>query len=124
MRLTERLYAFRASDNSSPGGLRSVARLHGEIRMQHNGKVRSVPWDRLYVAPSLHVEAREDATVEVHELAAPGPRHVILGDLGAGKSTLTEKLASDLAADPAGMIVPFSLCFVISRRPLRPASEP
>src|SRR5207249_8752886 len=31
---------------------------------------------------------------------------VILGDPGAGKSTLAEKLAYDLAADPDGTVVP------------------
>ncbi|WP_377475746.1 NACHT domain-containing protein [Plantactinospora endophytica] len=83
-----------------------VSLMHGEMRMPHNGKVRSVPWDRLYVAPSLHLDSREDAAVDIEELTEPGRRHVILGDPGAGKSTLAEKLTHDLAADPDGTVVP------------------
>jgi hypothetical protein len=82
-----------------------VARLHGDLRMPHNGKVRSVPWDLLYVAPSLHLDSWEEATVDVDELTDPGRRHVILGDPGAGKSTLAEKLAYDLSGLPEVMSV-------------------
>ncbi|SBT65673.1 NACHT domain-containing protein [Micromonospora sediminicola] len=83
-----------------------VASVHGDLRMPHNGKVRSVPWDQLYVAPSLHLDAPQETVVVIDELVDPGRRHVILGDPGAGKSTLAAKLAHDLAADPDGTVVP------------------
>ncbi|GIF62508.1 hypothetical protein Ais01nite_05430 [Asanoa ishikariensis] len=83
-----------------------VAHLHADMRMPHNGKVRSVSWDRLHVAPALHLDSREAATVGFDELTEPGQRHVILGDPGAGKSTLAAKLAYDLAADNDGTVVP------------------
>ncbi|MBM2620207.1 NACHT domain-containing protein [Actinoplanes sp. LDG1-06] len=83
-----------------------VSQLHAELRMPQSAKARSVPWDSLYVAPAVHHESREDLTVDLDELTEPGRRHVILGDPGAGKSTLAEKLAHDLAADPTGTVVP------------------
>jgi hypothetical protein len=83
-----------------------IASLHGDLRMPHNGKVRSVPWDQLYVEPSLQLESPQETNVGIDELVDPGRRHVILGDPGAGKSTLAAKLAHDLAADPDGTVVP------------------
>jgi hypothetical protein len=82
-----------------------VAALHAELRMPHTGVSRSVPWDQLYVESRPQDMRRESAPVR--ELAQTGRRLVVLGDPGAGKSTLATKLAYDLAADPAGTEVPF-----------------
>ena len=82
-----------------------VAAMHAELRMPHTGVSRSVPWDQLYVESRPHDLRREPAPVR--ELAQTGRRLVVLGDPGAGKSTLATKLAYDLASDPAGTEVPF-----------------
>jgi NACHT domain len=83
-----------------------VTALHGEMRIPHIGLVRSVPWEQLYVEPLLAAEREQDPQPSIERLAEPGQRLVILGDPGAGKSTLATKLAFDIAArDPAQ--VPF-----------------
>ncbi|MFG1604073.1 NACHT domain-containing protein [Actinoplanes sp. NPDC049265] len=82
-----------------------VAAIHAELRMPHTGVSRSVGWDRLYVESRPYDLRREPHPVR--ELAQAGRRLVVLGDPGAGKSTLATKLAYDLAADPAGTEVPF-----------------
>lgn len=74
-----------------------VVQLHGRMRMPHLGISRSVPYSRLYVEPSLDGLA---------DLAAPGRRSVVLGDPGAGKSTLAAKLAWEVAREEGGR-VPF-----------------
>ncbi|MEU4807159.1 NACHT domain-containing protein [Actinosynnema sp. NPDC023587] len=76
-----------------------VARAHAEIRLPHLGVSRSVPYHLLYVEPALS---------GLEDLALPGRRSVVLGDPGAGKSTLVAKLAWEIASDPAGR-VPFLL---------------
>ena len=83
-----------------------VAHLHAEMRMPQSGRVRSVSWEQLYVEPALRFESPDEITVEPDVLVDTGARHVILGDPGAGKSTLAAKLAHDLAADPDGTAVP------------------
>ncbi|MBB6034334.1 NACHT domain-containing protein [Phytomonospora endophytica] len=90
----------------------SVAGLHQTMRLPHTGENRSVPWERLYVEPSLQAKADDDEyrePVTVRDLLYPGCRTVVLGDPGAGKSTLTAKLAHDLAASPDSPVVPFRL---------------
>ncbi|MEV4716680.1 NACHT domain-containing protein [Micromonospora noduli] len=83
-----------------------VRALHSELRIPHIGLVRSVPWDELYVEPLLTAEREQDPQPAIERLAEPGQRLVILGDPGAGKSTLATKLAFDIAgADTAQ--VPF-----------------
>jgi len=75
-----------------------VAALHAEIRLPHTGQNRSVPWESLYVSPTLRVLGdREQASVEPGEFLLPTQRSVVLGDPGAGKSTLAAKLAYDVA---------------------------
>ena len=82
-----------------------VATMHAELRMPHTGVSRSVPWDQLYVE-SMPYDLFGRFT-PVRDLAQAGGRLVVLGDPGAGKSTLAAKLAHDLAADPDGTEVPF-----------------
>jgi len=79
-----------------------VAAMHAEMRLPHIGVSKSVPYEQLYVLPTLSPNLSAD------DLALPGRRTVLLGDPGAGKSTLAAKLAHDLAlAD--GDRVPFLL---------------
>ena len=72
-----------------------VVALHNGIRLPHVGVSRSVPYDELYVEPELPVH-----------IGQTGNRTVLLGDPGAGKSTLAAKLAHDFALHKDGR-VPF-----------------
>ncbi|HEV2782145.1 MAG TPA: NACHT domain-containing protein [Actinophytocola sp.] len=76
-----------------------VATIHGHMRLPHLGVSRSVPYGQLYVEPVLRAEYGDFRTPNLEELALPGQRSVILGDPGAGKSTLAAKLAHDVASD-------------------------
>jgi hypothetical protein len=76
-----------------------VVALHGEIRLPHLGISRSVPYEQLYIEPILRPEKDVQPIPQLDELAHPCRRTVILGDPGAGKSTLATKLAYDVAAD-------------------------
>lgn len=92
-----------ADFHSYAGQLRSrIAAMHGEMRLPHIGVSRSVPYDELYVRPAL------SPGITVADLVLPGRRTVLLGDPGAGKSTLAGKLTHDIALD-AGDRVPFLL---------------
>ena len=84
-----------------------VAALHADLRVPHTGLQRSVPWHRLYVPPGLLRQDQQAAESPVRDLLQAGRHVVVLGDPGAGKSTLAEKLAYDLAADRSGTEVPF-----------------
>jgi hypothetical protein len=75
-----------------------VAALHNSIRLPHIGVSRAVPYDQLYVLPNLDPPT--------FHLGAPNDRTVILGDPGAGKSTLAAKFAHGVATDDTGR-VPF-----------------
>lgn len=87
-----------------------VASVHRHMRLPHLGESRSVPYDQLYVAPVLRPEQESSRAPLLSELVLPGRRSVVLGDPGAGKSTLAAKLAHDIASgripDAAGR-VPF-----------------
>ncbi|MEJ2856477.1 MULTISPECIES: NACHT domain-containing protein [unclassified Saccharothrix] len=76
-----------------------IAKMHSDMRMPHLGISRSVPYSKLYVEPSLQ---------GLEELALAGRRTVVLGDPGAGKSTLVAKLAYEIASAQDGR-VPFLL---------------
>ncbi|GGN24822.1 hypothetical protein GCM10011609_78750 [Lentzea pudingi] len=68
-----------------------VVAAHAEMRLPHIGVSRTVPYRELYVRPTLNPD------LSVDDLSLPGKRTVLLGDPGAGKSTLAAKLAHDLA---------------------------
>ena len=76
-----------------------VIAVHGHMRLPHLGVSQSVPYEQLYVTPSLRPEQEGQSVPDLSALALPGHRSVILGDPGAGKSTLAAKLAHDVAAD-------------------------
>ncbi|MFG1604327.1 NACHT domain-containing protein [Actinoplanes sp. NPDC049265] len=79
---------------------------NSKLRMaSHNGG-RQVEYAELYVTPALVPRADqnwwyplEEETASASEVAAYATRFVILGDPGAGKSTMAAKLAHDIAAD-------------------------
>jgi hypothetical protein len=77
-----------------------VVALHNRIRLPHVGVSRSVRYDQLYVEPTL--------SSPFAKIGGPGERVVVLGDPGAGKSTLAAKFAHDIATDGTGR-VPFLL---------------
>ncbi|KJK53436.1 hypothetical protein UK23_00055 [Lentzea aerocolonigenes] len=78
-----------------------VAAQHDKIRLPHIGSSRAVPYEQLYVEPALVSSADL-------RIGAPGERVLVLGDPGAGKSTLAEKFAHDIAVGESGQ-VPFLL---------------
>ncbi|MDX3663912.1 NACHT domain-containing protein [Streptomyces sp. ID05-26A] len=81
-----------ADFHSYAGQLRAqVVAAHAEMRLPHIGVSRTVPYRELYVRPTLN------PNLSVDDLSLPGRRTVLLGDPGAGKSTLAAKLAHDLA---------------------------
>ncbi|MEU0883203.1 NACHT domain-containing protein [Lentzea sp. NPDC005914] len=81
---------------------RPIAAMHAVMRLPHIGVSRSVPYDELYVRPTVRL------SVSVEQLTLPGRRTVLLGNPGAGKSTLANKLTYDVAKAPDGR-VPFLL---------------
>lgn len=86
---------------------RQVRALHSELRMPHTGEGRAVSWQDLYVVPDFLPEHMEGADPPpIVTWTEPGEHRVILGDPGAGKSTLAAKLAHDCAGDDSGK-VPF-----------------
>ncbi|MEU4524924.1 NACHT domain-containing protein [Amycolatopsis sp. NPDC024027] len=77
-----------------------VASQHEHMRPPHLGLSKSVPYDQLYIEPSvLPIPDHPSETPHPARLALSGHRSVILGDPGAGKSTLAAKLAHDVASD-------------------------
>ncbi|MER6590347.1 NACHT domain-containing protein [Micromonospora purpureochromogenes] len=82
---------------------------HAKLRMAAHDLNRQVDYAQLYITPVLRPAAAsalwESSTSKTFALADGmnnAVRFVILGDPGAGKSTLAAKLAHDLAADKIG----------------------
>lgn len=88
-----------------------VRNLYGTMRLPHAGATRRVPYEKLYVQPTVrfikqdagantltneHLNVPDRVTVE--DLAKHVVRVVLLGDPGGGKSTLSVKLAYDCAS--------------------------
>lgn len=87
---------------------RQVAALQSKIRFPHAGTEKPVAWDALYVDPELSGVGRDGWIPRTYqELASPGRRSVILGDPGAGKSTMAFHLAFLAATDRIEETVPF-----------------
>jgi hypothetical protein len=92
-----------------------VLNLHGTMRLPHAGTSRQVPYERLFVAPTVKVAGRDEETdtddgTALSEMMGHCVRAILLGDPGGGKSTSSLKLAYDVAAGKARGIsatVPF-----------------
>jgi hypothetical protein len=96
----------RANTIATAGRLRSqVKSKHSKLQLPNVVANRRVAWDRLYVPPKLLDRETAAAQPEgssgekLSTLLTQNLRLVVLGDPGAGKSTLAEKLAYDLASD-------------------------
>lgn len=76
-----------------------VVAVNGHMRLPHLGVSQAVPYGELYVTPILRPETQNGEVPNLAALPLPGRRSVVLGDPGAGKSTLAAKLAHDVAAD-------------------------
>lgn len=99
-----------------------VRNLYGTMRLPHAGATRRVPYEKLYVQPTVqfikqnaeastlpneHLSVQDRVTVE--DLANHVARVVLLGDPGGGKSTLSLRLTYDCAsgAGLTGSSIPF-----------------
>jgi hypothetical protein len=82
--------------------VRSQAKqLFGKLRLPNVVTARSVPYSQLYVPP-LFAQLNSDSfelDLDLDTVVTQQLRTVVLGDPGAGKSTLARKLVYDLAAD-------------------------
>ncbi|MEU5725044.1 NACHT domain-containing protein [Micromonospora sp. NPDC047738] len=87
-----------------------VVALHGELQLPHLGSRKTVPYDQLYVDPPLEIQDMPIAASSLPEMLSATGRLVVLGNPGAGKSTMATKLAYDTAAGNAWgetQLVPF-----------------
>ncbi|MEU0256799.1 NACHT domain-containing protein [Streptomyces sp. NPDC006184] len=92
-------YAFEEEFNEQ------AKSLHATMRLPHAGTTRRVAYSRLFVEPSFtpftnasgHPKGTSSDKATLADVIAGSHRAVILGDPGGGKSTLSLKLAYDIA---------------------------
>ena len=82
-----------------------IRNLYGTMRLPHAGLSRRVPYEKLYVEPTVNFIEKADPAdnfprqkLSIRQLAERTARIVLLGDPGGGKSTLSLKLAYDTAS--------------------------
>ncbi|MFI6150436.1 NACHT domain-containing protein [Streptomyces sp. NPDC051109] len=78
-----------------------VKNLYGTMRLPHAGTNRKVPYGKLFVEPRLRGRGADHSpnspALTLEDVITRSHRTVILGDPGGGKSTLSLKLAYDIA---------------------------
>jgi hypothetical protein len=84
---------------------------HGTITPPHFDAAIRLPIDSIYVAPNF-IDQRatrerrvQEETISLHQLLERVQRTVILGNPGAGKSTLANKIAHDMSVENSGRVV-------------------
>jgi predicted NACHT family NTPase len=97
--LLDRVSTAAEFDDFARALRQQIAAMHGSLRMPDVIRSRSVPYDALYVAPTVRDLAVKAASMEFKDYVGDRRRLVVLGDPGAGKSTLAGKLAHDVATD-------------------------
>jgi hypothetical protein len=109
---------------------------HRYITPPNLDSARKVPLDQLFVAPHLHSideakasQRHEDETLSIADMLVDLHRGVVLGHPGGGKSTLSQKIAYDLACqrlDAVGGRATFPTLVVLrdygAEKKLRPGS--
>lgn len=79
-----------------------VMNLHGTMRLPHAGTSRQVPYERLFVQPTVSAPGQgrsdEDPSAELPSVLDLCVRTVLLGNPGGGKSTSSLKLTFDVAS--------------------------
>jgi hypothetical protein len=105
-RLLGRIESLARVDEFAQQMREGVAAHTATIRVNHGGRALVARYDDFYV-PS-EVQGEDGSTRWLDVLDPDRPRAVVLGDPGAGKSTLAAKLVHDIAAD-TDQFVPFLL---------------
>lgn len=92
----------------------AVSRRYGKIQPQSFDGAPSFDVNDLYVVPTLSIKTGDHReTVEYHEVISNFGKSVVVGDPGGGKTTLSQKVACDLARGDieidgiSGKIIPF-----------------
>ncbi|TQJ22363.1 NACHT domain-containing protein [Micromonospora sp. A202] len=108
--LLKKLSSIEAIEDFNNELRRQSSALYRELKLPHAGVSRSVPIENIFVEPALdaieeiaHVKLdqwkTESPKLTLREKILTSRRIVILGDPGAGKSTIVAKLTQELSED-------------------------